>query len=104
MEAWGQFDDRELLEKTDVRLGHLIESVDLPPVAEQSLLRHGIKQIGDLVQLSSRELEKIEGVGGTAMERIHLRLTKDGLTLGSTVPGWPQPQWQDSFAGVDDEF
>ena len=103
MEAWRQFDGRELLDKTDVRLGHLIESVELPPVAEKSLLRHGIKQIGDLVQLSSRELEKFEGIGVTAMERIHLRLTKDRLTLGSTVPGWSRPQWQDSFAGVDDE-
>jgi excisionase family DNA binding protein len=103
LEAWTQFDGRELLTKGDGRLAPVIFELGLPSVTDRALLHRGIRRVGDLVQMTSRELEDIEGVGVTAMERIYLRLTKDGLTLGSTVPGWSRPQWQDSFAGVDDE-
>ena len=103
MEAWKQFDGRELLDKKDVRLGPFIFALGLPSVTERALLRHGIRRVGDLVQMTSRELEEIEGVGVTAMGRLYPILIREGLTLGSSVQGWPRPQWQDYQPEPDDE-
>ena len=103
MEAWRDFGDRELLEKEDERLALFIFSLGLPSIAEKALLQNGIKRVGDLVQMTSRELEGLEGVGTIAMDHIYQFITGKGLTLGSVVPGWPRPQFGNYQPEVDDD-
>lgn len=51
---------------------------------------HGVKYVGDLIQLTERELGKFDGVGPITLGSIKAALKKMDLVLGTEVPNWPK--------------
>ena len=62
--------------------------LELPTRAYRLLQEHGVKYIGDLVQLTENELRHIRGLGKHSVSGIKEALAIHGLALGTKLENW----------------
>ena len=65
-----------------------ILNLDLPPRAENVLLREGIHRITDLTAMTENEIAALDGIGKKSVADIKERLRANGLELFDPVCKW----------------
>ena len=74
----------------DPFLFHTIESLELSVRSANCLRAEGIKSIGALVQKREEDLLRTPNLGRKSLTEIKEELASRGLSLGMTIPGWPE--------------
>ena len=76
--------------ESDPVLRRPIKDLELPVRATNALQTENILQIGDLVQLTEKQLLRYPNLGKKTLEEIQLALASRGLTLDTELPNWEQ--------------
>lgn len=74
-----------------------IEVLELPTRPRKALKRHGVLTVGELLDLSQTELQRIRNIGEGSLRKIEFALDKLGLSLGRPPTALP-PKLQEATA------
>lgn len=76
----------------EIKLSARVTALNLQKRCHNSLRKNNVIFIGDLVQMSDKELDRC-GIGKIFLGEIKQELARFGLHLGMSVPHWPNPEF-----------
>lgn len=76
----------------EIKLSARVTVLNLRARCHSSLKQHNVIFIGDLVQMSDKELDRCS-IGKAFLSEIKQELARFGLHLGMNVPNWPNPEF-----------
>ncbi|QQR60575.1 hypothetical protein IPH19_04160 [Candidatus Uhrbacteria bacterium] len=72
-------------------LDRLVGTIKPSTRAANALQNNGIKYIGQLVQLTGRDLTRMKNFGATSVGELERKLSQLGLRFGMKLDGWTEP-------------